>query len=216
MKRAINQSEGQLDFHALLQGVDSANHKRQWERECAHLPDSMEEGSAFYRAMLDDHHAAMMAADASEVMRLRDEARLLAKKLNKGEPGILASPDAPGNMLTAKTAAPKGGIPLWGQSGSFVLDISGTKTRIEMEGIFGIANHSHWLGFAIHAVHWDRPFFSETGYRSFLGVSIALEAGVTPDKFVTRILHAYRERDLGGRSVEITPRYRPENRGADA
>lgn len=216
MARAINQTEDQLGFDALLQDADSANHQRQWESECAHLPDNMEEGLALYRAMLDDHHTAMVAADASEVMRLRDEARVLAKKLNNGEPGILASPDAPGNVLTAKTAAPKGCIPLWGQSGSFVLDISGMKVRIEMEGIFGIASHSYWLGFAIHAVNWDQPFLSETGYRSFLGVSIPLEAGVTPDKFITRILHAYPKRDLGGRSAEIAPRYRPETRGADA
>ncbi len=211
MGRAINQTEDQLGFDVLLQDSDSANHQRRWERECAHLPDNMEEGLALYRAMLDEHHAAMMAADASEVMRLRDEARLLATKLNNGEPGVLASPDAPGNVLAARTATPEGSLPLWGQSGSFVLDISVIKVRIEMEGIFGIASHSYWLGFAIHAVNWDQPFLSETGYRSFLGVSIPLEAGVAPDEFVTRILHAYRKRNLGGKAAEIAPRYRPEN-----
>jgi len=50
-------------------------------------------------------------------------------------------------------------------------------SRVEMEGIFGVAsNVCHWLGFSARAVEFDKPFLSETGYRSFVAVG-----GAKPD-----------------------------------
>ncbi|GAB4363606.1 MAG: hypothetical protein Kow0060_20440 [Methylohalobius crimeensis] len=37
--------------------------------------------------------------------------------------------------------------------------------------MFGIGSTAfYWLGFSAHAVEFDKPFLSSTGYRSFLGV----------------------------------------------
>jgi hypothetical protein len=109
----------------------------------------------------------MIAGDAGTVMTLRDEAHNLALRLNNGEPGILAGPDAPGCMLENMSAAEAEVIPRWGQRGSFTIEVQDMRVRIEMEGLFGIGSrHCPWMNFSAHAVDWDKPFLSETGNRS--------------------------------------------------
>jgi len=83
------------------------------------------------------------------------------------------------------------------------------RVRIEMEGLFGIgAGSMAWLGFSAHAVDQGRPFLSQTGYRSFLGVGGALAPGHTPESFCGAIVDAYVAREVKGRLREIAPRYR--------
>ncbi len=104
-------------------------------------------------------------------MTLRGEARSLALRLNGGERGILADEDAPGCVLERESAAPPGAVPLWGQKGAFIVTVAGMRVRVALHGVFGIGSWSgFWPGFAAHAVDWDKPFLSETGYRSFLGI----------------------------------------------
>jgi len=81
----------QLGFDALLTAADTENRTRKFERETAHLPGTMDRALPFYRALIDRHHAAMLAANVDEAMGLRDEAHKLALRLNAGELGILAS-----------------------------------------------------------------------------------------------------------------------------
>jgi hypothetical protein len=81
----------------------------------------MDKAIPFYRLLLRQHHAAMLAANVDEALRLREEAENLALKLNDGEPGILASDDAPGCVLQNRTAAANGAIPLWGRAGDFII-----------------------------------------------------------------------------------------------
>ena len=80
----------QLGSNALLSGADSENRARTFERETAHLPGTMVCALPYYRGLLDRHHAAMLAADAEEARRLGEEAHKLERKLNGGEPGIIA------------------------------------------------------------------------------------------------------------------------------
>lgn len=182
----------QLGFDALLENAASDNALRQQERAYAHLPGTMEDALPFYRTLIERHQAAMIAGDADTVLRLREEAHDLAYKLNNYEPGIIADDDSPGCVLNAFTRAADGAVPLWGQSGSFIITIGSMRVRIEMDGIFGIgASNMSWLGFAAHAVDFDKPFVSETGYRSFLGVGGALAAGYTPDTFAASIIAAH-------------------------
>ena len=62
-------------------------------------------------------------------------------------------------------------MPLWVQQGSFVVTVAGTRVRVETGGLFGIGCGSgFWPGFVAHAVELDRPFISETGYRSFISI----------------------------------------------
>lgn len=199
----------QLGFDALLTEAHTDNAARLFDRETAHLPDNMATAIPFYRALLDDHHTAMMAANLDHVTALRREARNLAIKLNGGASmGIIADEDAPGCVLARETAAAPGDVPIWGQEGDFTIHIHGAPVRIEMEGLFGIASSSHWLGFSTHAIDWDRPFISETGYRSFLGCVIEIAPNIAPDAFCARIIKAHISQEFDGRLVTIIEYHR--------
>jgi len=205
----MTSDQQQLGFESLLSASDADNEKRRQEKECAHLPGTMEEALPFYRALIEQHHAAMVAGDFASVQRIRGEAHDLALKLNNYEPGILADDDAPGCVLARETRAADGAVPLWGQSGSFVLVHGAMRVRIELEGLFGIgSSFMAWPGFSAHAVDWGKPFLSETGYRSFLGLGGALEPGHTPESFCAAIIEAHVARALKGKLRMIEPQYR--------
>lgn len=193
----------QLGFDALLTEADTTNTVRFRDREAAHLPGDRQSAIPFFRALLEDHHAAMMAADVERVTALREEARLLAQKLNGHQPGIWAGPDAPGCVLPRETRAAEGQIPLGGQQGAFEITLAGTRIRAEMESLLGITSHSYWLRFGFDAVDWDKLFISETGYRSFLGCAIEITPGITPDAFCTRVIEQFVVREMSGRLVNI-------------
>jgi hypothetical protein len=201
-------STEQLGFDALLQETESDNRLRKFQRETAHLPDTMEAGLPYYRILIRQHHAAMLAANVDEAMRLRHQADLLARRLNDGEPGILAGPDAPGCVLERESAAAPGAVPLWGQKGEFIVTAGAMRVRVEIEGMFGIGSgFCYWPGFSAHAVDFDRPFLSETGYRSFLGIHADPAPNLTPDEFVRKVIDAHVARELKGRLLAIEARY---------
>ena len=39
--------------------------------------------------------------------------------------------DAPAYLLERETEAPEGTLPMWGQTGSFVIDVDGLRVRIK-------------------------------------------------------------------------------------
>ncbi|MCC8429883.1 hypothetical protein LJ725_12960 [Reyranella aquatilis] len=196
----------QLSFASLLAETKAINRQRTEEEAHAHLPDSMEAALPYYRTLIERHHAAMQAGDVDAVTRLRSDAHELAYKLNGFNPGILADDEAPGCVLDRLTRADEGNVPLWGQSGSFEIQHKAMRVRIEMDGLFGIgATHMSWLSFSAHAIEQSRPFLSDTGYRSFMGVGGALRAGFTPDIFAASIVEAFVERDMKGRLKKIVP-----------
>ena len=169
----------------------------------------MAEALPFYRGMIDRHHAAMLAADIDEAMRVREDAHRLAAKLNGGACGIIAGPEAPGCILESETEAAPGTVPLWGQAGDFTVTVDAMRVRIEITGMFGICSTSCLFpGFYARAVDMDRPFLSETGFRSFLGVYGDPEPGLTPEAFVRAVIAAHVRRELKGRLTAIEPRYR--------
>lgn len=78
-----------------------------------------------------------------------------------------------------------------------------------MHGMFGIGSTSCLFpGFYAHAVDRDRPFLSETGFRTFLSVSGDLAPGLTPEDFARAVIAAYVERELKGLLKAIEPRHR--------
>jgi hypothetical protein len=196
----------QLGFDALLGAAQADNNARKLARETAHLPGTMEEAIPYFRILIRQHHAAMLAADVDEVMRLRGEADLLALRLNNGERGILADEHAPGCVLARETAAATGEVPLWGQEGDFIVTVAAMRVRIELDGMYGLGiHHLFWPGFAAHAVDEDRPFLSETGYRSFIGIHADPAPGLATDEFVSKIITTYVTRELKGRLRAIKP-----------
>ncbi|GGC12651.1 hypothetical protein GCM10011494_34360 [Novosphingobium endophyticum] len=205
----MNTATGQLGFDTLLQAAETDNRVRRIERETAHLPGTMAEALPYYRLLLRQHHAAMLAANVDETMRLREEARRLALKLNGGEPGILAGPEAPGCVLERESAAKPGSVPRWGQTGAFIIELGSMQVAIDLNGIFGIGSSvGFWPGFAAHAVELDKPFLSSTGYRSFLGIHADPQAELSPDEFAAKVVGGYVARELGGKLVTIDQRYR--------
>jgi N6-adenosine-specific RNA methylase IME4 len=66
--------------------------------------------------------------------------------------------------LAGVTAAADGAVPLLGQAGRFLIEVEGCRIDLHCGGLFG-------LGFGAHVVDLDRPFISETGYRS-LGIRL--------------------------------------------
>lgn len=199
---------GQLGFDALLASAESENAGRKLARRTAHLPGTMDEAVPYFRALIERHHAAMLAADVDTVLALREEADDLALKLNHGKPGILADENAPGRVLDSATAAEPGTVPLWGQSGRFRITTCGTEVRIELDGIFGVGSGiCYWPGFEAHAVDPHAPFISSTGYRSFLGLQAEPVPGLTPDTFAAMAITAHVGRSKNG-LVRIEEQYR--------
>jgi hypothetical protein len=83
------------------------------------------------------------------------------------------------------------------------------RIRIEIDGLFGIgARYMTWPGFGAHAVQWDKPFISETGYRSFLGLTGELCPGQTTEAFAADVIAAHVTRSLRGKLLVIEPKYR--------
>ena len=169
----------------------------------------MAEALPFYRAMIDRHHAAMLAADVEQAMAIRNEAHKLARKLNGGENGIIAGPEAPGCVLEREAAAPEGTMPLWGQAGDFTLTIGLMRVSVAMQVMFGLAaTFFLFPHFSALAVDRDQPFLSETGFRAFYGLSGDLVTGLSPEDYVREAIAVHVRRNLKGRLKAIEPRYR--------
>ncbi|NTG61825.1 hypothetical protein G6L45_16215 [Agrobacterium rhizogenes] len=58
-------------------------------------------------------------------------------------------------------SAENGEIPLFGQKARFEIEVAGCRVDMDYDGMFGIC------GGSAHVIDWEKPFFSETGYRSF-------------------------------------------------
>ncbi len=196
-------------FDDLLTETDQINRQRQFDKETGHLPGNYEDALPYYKSLLQNHHTAMLDADVETAMALRQDAYLLARKLNKGDLGILAHDEAPGYVLARETKAMNGEAPLWGQQARFEIEASGILIRIETDGIFGIgASHQFWPGFSAHCTDPSAPFITETGYRSFLGLHVEPCAGLTPDIFAQQVIATYIREELQGQLVVLSPRYR--------
>jgi hypothetical protein len=178
------------------------------EARTAHIPATMEAAIPFYRELIEKHHAAMMAGDVAAAMAVRKEAEDLAVKLNGGFMGINGGPDAPCPVLERATAAPAGTIPLWGQTGEYTITVGTMPVKVEQDGIFGIgASFGYWPNFAAHVVEPDKPFLSETGYRSFMGCHADPVPGITPDRFATEMCKAYVQKDCKGKAKRVERSY---------
>ena len=205
------QLPGQLGFDDLLAAADQTNRELQFQRETAHLPGNMEDALPFLRSLLERHHAAMLAADVKHVFELREEAGKLAARLNGGTFGILADDDAPGCVLERLSAAPPGEVPLWGQAGKFIVEAAGARILINMSGVFGLCSGvNFWHGFEAHCVDVDKPFISETGYRSFIGINGKVVPAMTPDAFARAVIDTYVTGECKGKLVAIQKKSRKQ------
>jgi hypothetical protein len=164
-----------------------------FEAKTSIMPASMEDAIPYFRDIFTRYNAAVMSGDGEACERIEQEADDLAVKLNGGTRfGIKADDDSPCCVLERATAAPEGTVPLWGQQGSFVLEIAGCAIRIEFGGLYALCLPA----FAARAVDKTKPFISDTGYRSFLGYGGGFARGVGVDAYVRARIESQIAREL--------------------
>jgi hypothetical protein len=169
----------------------------------------MDEGIAHYRMLLNKHNEAMLAGNKTTAIAIREEGNRLAVKLNNGEPGILGGPDAPGYVRMRETAASPGAVPMWGQRGDFTVTVDDMPVHIVMDGMVGVcASMDVWPGFSANVAEPEKPFISETGYRSFLGVHADLVPGLRPDAFIREVIAAHIKGPCRGKLRQVEESYR--------
>ncbi len=136
----------------------------------ASMPDSPEQLLDMAVAAVDALHAAVVAGEQAEAMAAEDRYEAVIWKLNGGTHfGCLAGEDAPGHRVERHCRALPGMVPKWGQSGEFLIVVEGIRALVEFGDGMG-AMHS---GYVFRAVDLNRPFISETGYRShYAGVQM--------------------------------------------
>jgi hypothetical protein len=183
----------------IIREADKANEQAERLADAAHLPGEWPEALEFYRQLIASYNDAMLAGDVLGEKKLFDEAKRLAYKLNGGDVGIFAHDDAPGYRLMRETAAPKGKVPLWGQQGEFYVRHRGVLIRIEVAGMMGIGGSG---SFNAHAVKRNKPFISDTGFRSFLGFGTT---GGTVLDHVSNRIEDHICNELKGRLQTIKP-----------
>jgi hypothetical protein len=198
----------QLGFDDLLSQTETDNEVHALKRQYPDLPTSWDTALPHYQNLLQRCDAAFLAADGDEINRIYGEAEALATIIQGKTSGLLAL-DGAGTILAEKTRAPVGATPLWGQEGEFIIEAAGVTVRMETDGIFGISTRYVLLpGFAAHAVDFDKPFISETGFRSFIGYGARVEPGVTIEAFAKALIEHHVAHALKGRLVAIEDKYR--------
>ncbi|MBW5287779.1 hypothetical protein [Burkholderia gladioli] len=110
-------------------------------------------------------HAAVLEADDKAADAAADRYDAVVWKLNGGTlrgSRDVANPDAAGHLVEQHCSAAPGTVPMWGQRGEFLITVSGVRAVVELGDGFGRFR----IGFAFHVVDADKPFISETGYKS--------------------------------------------------
>jgi hypothetical protein len=191
-------------FDQLLWQADIDNERRQFNKTNAHLPAEIEEAVRFHREQIKRYHAAILVPHYEAADKIEEEAHNMAVRVNGGEPGILAGPDAPGEVLARRCQAKAGKVPMWGQKGLFNVQVGSCVVQIKMDGMFGLRPP---FGFAAYAVELDKPFISETGFRSFLsGRFPYLEPNTSTHTWATRAIEEHIGTELKGKLIKIKER----------
>jgi hypothetical protein len=168
-----------LGFVAELAGVDPA------------------EFPARARAQVARYHDAVLAGDLEALDSSQSAYEALVYVLNGSTMfGSAADEDRATHVLARAVAAAPGQVPCWGQSGDFLVEVDGMRVRVEVAK--GLHNHH---GITLHAVDLDRPFLSETGYRSHF-VTVTSHLGETVEQAVRRAIAQVLESEGKPKAIE--------------
>ncbi|MCW3589057.1 hypothetical protein K6Y78_39175 [Burkholderia cenocepacia] len=116
------------------------------------------------RRIVERKNAAVVAGDANCARKCDKHYDRLVSALNGGTLfGSQAGPDSVGVQLNERIAAPDGTVPMWGQSGRFFIRVDGMASVVTYDAYWCMSGFEH---FEFHACEFDRPYISETGYRS--------------------------------------------------
>jgi len=136
--------------------------------------------------------------DAAEAAAARYEAAVL--KLNGGDFfGCMdrCNPDAGGILADQHCRAEPCTVPMWGQSGEFLITVAGIRCMVEIGDGFGRFR----VSMHFHVVDHDAPFISETGFRSHFDT---VQGGRTVDEVATAVFAGY----LAKERRPLAPEYR--------
>ncbi|MDP3610272.1 MAG: hypothetical protein Q8R98_00305 [Rubrivivax sp.] len=75
--------------------------------------------------------------------------------------------DAAGYVIAQATSAPPGSPMRWNQKGVMRVEAEGVAAALQCAGGFSLGGRYSW-----HALELDKPFFSNTGYQSFMSAPI--------------------------------------------
>jgi hypothetical protein len=145
-------------------------------------------------------HAAVLTVDDKAAAAAADRYEAVIWKLNGrtffGAHSVV-NPDAAGHLVEQHCRAQPGAVPLWGQRGEFLITVSGVRAVAELRDGFGRFR----VGFAFHAVDADKPFISETGYKSHFE---AYGGGRTVEQVAIGVFSTY----LAGGRCMLEAKYR--------
>lgn len=113
------------------------------------------------RRIMQRKHDAILSGNKDAAKAAARHYHLLIQALNGGTLfACRAGPESVANRLEVELAAPDGACPRWSQCGRFFVVVNGMPCVVVYDG-GGFAEN-----FAYHATAYDRPFISETGYKS--------------------------------------------------
>lgn len=151
------------------------------------MPTDLDGLLAVARAAVGDLHAGVMAGNDAAVKRATNHYEAATWKLNGGTfLGCQGGPEAAGCLIDRHCSAPPGDVPCWGQAGQFLIEVEGVRALVDFGGGIGLMG-SH---FEFNAVDLNKPFISETGYRSHFD---RLRGGMTVDAVAVAIFAAFLE-----------------------
>lgn len=132
----------------------------------------------------EKYHDAVLAGHIEALDQAEDAYCALVYKLN-GDTlfGCKADDDSAGHVLARAVAAQPGQVPSWGQAGEFLLEVEGLRVWVRLPHHM-LGNHRFC---DLCAVDLDKPFISETGYRS-VNLSATSSIGESVDQTVRRVV----------------------------
>ena len=130
-------------------------------------------------------HTAVVLNDSQGAADAGNRYEATVWKLNGGTFfGCRADDLAAGKIIEKHCASAFGKVPMWGQTGQFLIEVEAIRALVDFGYGYGVGG-THY---DFHAVDLDRSFISETGYRSHLDV---LAAGRTVDEAASAIFTGY-------------------------
>ena len=180
------------------------------KQRIAHFPPATDYPAcaAFYGAIIDQYHAAMMKADTAAALVAKENCKVFRQYFYDETPDKTdICPHDVSLRLSKSYRAPEGALPKWGQEGSFTITVGSVPVRIEVESLGGLGMYGDNLmpHFAIHIVEKTRLFLSHTGYRSFFLTMTDTEPETTLADAIGRVLRTYLQTEMKGKMVPYDP-----------
>lgn len=174
------------------------------DRKAATLAAAMPEDRAGLLAVTAEAtaalHAAVLACDDAAAEAAGDRYDAAVWKLNGGDNfgcRDRSNPEAGGILADEHNRAAPGTVPMWNQCGEFLITVNGIRAVVVVGDGFGRLR----VSMSFHVVDRDKPFISETGYRSHFDTA---RGGMTVDEVATAVFTAL----LAEKRIPLDPKYR--------